>query len=241
MSPAIHKAMEIRFGGIQKSSLIDYPGKVSCVLFVQGCNFRCPFCHNPELVLPDEFMPRLDNDFVLNFLKNRQGLLDAVVISGGEPTLQAELPRFCKQLKDLGYCVKLDTNGSRPQVLEELLSAALIDYIAMDIKSTLPNYSLFTPNKSISDLIKRSIEIIMTHSPAYEFRTTCVKPIVSETIINDIAKSISNAQLYALQRFKKEKVLRPEFFKDSDNGFTDKEMEQLRTIAGQWVRKCLVR
>jgi len=241
MSPVIHKAMEIRFGGIQKSSLIDYPGKVSCVLFVQGCNFRCPFCHNPEFVLPNMFMQRLDNDFVLDFLKSRQGLLDGVVISGGEPTLQAGLLRFCEQVKNLGYFVKLDTNGSRPQVLEELLSEALVAYIAMNIKSTPSNYSFFTPHNSISDLIKRSIEIIMAYSHAYEFRTTCVKAIVSDTIIEDIAKSISNAQPYALQRFKKEKVLKPEFFEHGDNEFSDEEMEQLRTIAGQWVQQCVVR
>jgi len=241
MSLLIHKAMELRFGGLLKSSLIDYPGMVSCVLFVQGCNFRCPFCHNPELVLPELFTPALDNKSVINFLRERRGFLDAVVITGGEPTLQAGLFDFCQRIRELGYSIKLDTNGSRPRVIEELLKAEVIDYVAMDVKSIPSNYSFFTPDNSISDLVKRSMQIIMEYSPGYEFRTTCVRPMVSESIIEDIAKTIRNAQLYALQHFKAEKVLRPEFFEDRYTGFTNKEMEQLRAIAKPWVKRCIIR
>ena len=123
-------------GGIQKISLIDYPGKLSCVLFLSGCNFKCPYCHNPQLVKSDSaYSDCLDEKAVYEFLESRKGLIDGVVISGGEPTLQKNLPLLCNEIKEMGYLVKLDTNGSRPKAIKLLIDEGLVDYVAMDIKS----------------------------------------------------------------------------------------------------------
>ena len=242
MVSVIAKAKHIRFGGIQKSSLIDFPGRVSCVLFVMGCNFRCPYCHNPELVKPNgSFPPTLDNSEINRFLETRKDLLDGVVISGGEPTLQPGLFSFCQQLKAMGYWVKLDTNGSRPDIIRELLKARVVDYIAMDIKSHPGNYSLFSPRKSISSSITESINLIMNHCTEYEFRTTCMKPIISKEVIKKIASGIRGAKLYALQKFRQEKVLDPDFFRQTQSVFTQPEMEQLRSVAENWVQHCIIR
>ncbi len=238
----VDKDKPICFGGIQKSSLIDFPGKVSCVLFVKGCNFRCPYCHNPELVEPKRYLtPALNIADIKRFLEERKGLLDGVVISGGEPTLQPGLFRFCMELKGLGYSVKLDTNGSRPDVVEELLKAGAIDYVAMDIKSGLSSYAIFTPQKSISKFVTKSIEIIMESSIEYEFRTTCFKPIINDTVMADIARKIAGAKLYALQNFQNEKVLDPDFFHHQDSMFTSLELEQLKQVAEPWVQECIIR
>ena len=130
------------FGGLQKNSLIDYPGKVSCVLFLSGCNFDCPYCHNPDLAKDSSLCPvLLDEKAVFDFLQRRKGFLDGVVISGGEPTLQKDLLVLCKKIKELGYLIKLDTNGSRPQVIKRLIDEGLVDYIAMDIKTDPFHYS----------------------------------------------------------------------------------------------------
>ncbi|MBW1769313.1 MAG: anaerobic ribonucleoside-triphosphate reductase activating protein, partial [Deltaproteobacteria bacterium] len=135
------------FGGLQKSSLIDYPGKLSCVLFLSGCNFDCPYCHNPGLV-KGRFSDhaQFEEKTVYDFLEKRRGFLDGVVVSGGEPTLQKDLVSLCEKLKEMGYPVKLDTNGSRPQVLRSLIDEGLVDYIAMDIKTDLLRYSSFIKN-----------------------------------------------------------------------------------------------
>ncbi len=241
MGLVLYKAGEIALGGIHKSSLIDYPGKVSCVLFVQGCNFRCPFCHNPELVIPSQSATRLDNDQVLEFLVQRQGYLDAVVISGGEPTLHPALLELCLRIKEMGYCVKLDTNGSRPDVLESLIQEQAVDYVAMDIKSALPDYIHFTRESHVADLIKASIEIIMEHCEDYEFRTTCVRTFVNPASIGNMARTIKGAKLYVLQPFRQEHVLRPEFFEHNPGLLTDSEIEELRVIAQSWVQRCIVR
>ncbi len=235
-------AKDICLGGIQKCSLIDFPGKVSCVVFVTGCNFRCPYCHNPELV-KNNGSPhrRLDNNIILNFLKQRQGLLDGVVISGGEPTLQPGLFAFCQKLKELGYAVKLDTNGTRPEVIEKLLKAKLVDYVAMDIKADLSGYQVFTGREFASRTISKSIKIIMEQAPAYEFRTTCVKPFIDKAKIYNIAWMIKGAMMYALQRFHQTKVLSPEFFKNNDNTYTDCELQDLKSMVEPFVQNCIIR
>ena len=154
----------MKIGGFQKVSLIDYPGRISAVVFTQGCNFRCPFCHNPELVEPERFEGLSPEAEILTFLEKRKGRLDAVVITGGEPTLQTELIPFIIHLKAMGYRIKLDTNGALPDVLEEMLGRGLLDYVAMDIKAPLERYSEVTKTKTDGQRILKSISLIMGSS-----------------------------------------------------------------------------
>jgi pyruvate formate lyase activating enzyme len=229
-------------GGLQKSSLIDYPGKISCVLFVSGCNFDCPYCHNPDLVKCSSMShSSLDLTAVYNFLEKRKRFLDGVVISGGEPTLQKGLMALCKMIKDMGYPVKLDTNGSRPQVITQLIDEGLVDYIAMDIKTDVLHYSPLTKNPIDPDDLFASIQIIMESALAYEFRTTCVKPLVNAQVIQKIVKNIEGAMLYALQRFNNTEILHPEFFPENGAGYEDDELLCLKAIAEPWVTECIIR
>lgn len=230
------------FGGLQKNSLIDYPGKVSCVLFASGCNFRCPYCHNPELVNGGDLREdRSNRDGIYEFLERRKGLLDGVVISGGEPTLQRNLVGVCDRIKEMGYPVKLDTNGSRPATVKQLIEDNLVDYIAMDIKTDPYHYSpLFKEDCNPKNILS-CIEIIMGASIAYEFRTTCVKPIVNAKTITDIVKIIKGAMLYALQQFQPGHVLDPNYFSCAEAAYADREMMNLKSLAAPWVQSCIVR
>jgi pyruvate formate lyase activating enzyme len=178
---------------------------------------------------------------VYDFLEKRKGFLDGVVISGGEPTLQKGLMGLCKRIKDIGYPVKLDTNGSRPQVIRQLVDEGLVDYIAMDIKTDPLDYSPLTKNHVDPGDLFSSIQMIMKSSLAYEFRTTCVKPIVNAHVIKDIVKTIEGAMLYALQRFNNTEILHPEFFQGTQAGYDEDELLHLKSIAEPWVNRCIVR
>jgi pyruvate formate lyase activating enzyme len=230
------------FGGLRKNSFIDYPGKISCVLFVSGCNFDCPYCHNPSLVKngPGRSANLNGNEF-FDFLERRKGFLDGVVISGGEPTLQKDLAHICEKIKRLGYPVKLDTNGSRPQAVKKLIDEGLVDYIAMDIKTNPFQYSPSIKKDCNPDSILSSIQVIMNSTLSYEFRTTCVKPIVNADTIENIAKIIKGAMLYALQRFNNTEVLHPEFFQKVQAQYDEDELITLKSLAEPWVKKCIVR
>ncbi|MGD8986231.1 MAG: anaerobic ribonucleoside-triphosphate reductase activating protein [Desulfobacteraceae bacterium] len=229
-------------GGLQKYSLIDFPGKVSCVLFLSGCNFDCPYCHNPDLVKGNLLCSSpLEESGVYQFLERRKGLLDGIVISGGEPTLAEDLAPLCEKIKGMGYPVKLDTNGSRPQVLKHLIDEGLVDYIAMDIKTAPSQYATFVKKDYDSTHIPASIQIIMESSLPHEFRTTCVKPFVDRGIIECVAKSIRGANRYVLQRFNDTRILHPEFFKEVDPGYDMDELMFLQSIAEPWVKECIVR
>jgi pyruvate formate lyase activating enzyme len=228
-------------GGWQRSSLIDYPGKISCVLFLSGCNFKCPFCHNPDLAKGTPAIV-LDRRRVYDFLAQRAGLLDAVVLSGGEPTLNKDLVFFCERIKKMGYLLKLDTNGSRPQMIQSLLEKGLVDYIAMDIKTDPFNYEPLIWQNSNSSKILSSIQIIMQSAIPYEFRTTCLRPLVNETSIKSILHCIKGAMLYALQRFQKNiLVLDPEFCQENACQYDDIELMHLKSVAEPFVKKCIVR
>ncbi len=226
-------------GGLQKTTVIDFPGKVSCVLFCAGCNFRCPYCHNPDLisVAGDPFMS-LDQFF--EFLSQRRNFLDGVVVTGGEPTLGDDILSLCRGIKEKGMAVKLDTNGSRPAMLQKLLDANVIDYIAMDIKTRPANYTLLAGKNFDTDRIRSSIKAIKHSGLPYEFRTTCVRPFVDAAIIQRIADLAAGAPLYVLQRCRPERVLSPEFFADKEP-FTDKELEEFRKIAAAKVDRCYIR
>jgi len=162
----------MRIGGFQKFSLLDYPGQLAAIIFTQGCNFRCPYCHNPELVDPERFEKPLATGRVLDFLRRRRGKLGAVVITGGEPTVQPDLTGFVKKLKFMGFLVKMDTNGSHPDVLQSLVEQKLVDYWAMDIKPPADLYRLVSRSEVPVEDILRSMDILRGSGMEYEFRTT---------------------------------------------------------------------
>lgn len=230
------------FGGLQKNSLIDYPGRLSCVIFLSGCNFDCPYCHNPSLATGKARCGDLcSRDNLYKFLDKRRGFLDGVVISGGEPTIQKNLDRLCEEVKRLGYSIKLDTNGSRPDQLKRLIENGLVDYIAMDIKTEPARYrDLICSDINPDDLLS-SIVTIMQLAPDYEFRTTCVKGFVDERVIENIAMLIKGANMYALQSFNSAEILHPEFFEDARLDLEQEEIYRFRSIAEPWVKECVVR
>ena len=188
--------------GLQKLTLLDYPERTACTVFLGGCNLRCPFCHNASLVLPEKFGESIPRDEFFAFLSSRIGKLEGVCISGGEPTLQCELVDFIKEIKNMGFLVKLDTNGTNPDMLESLISARLVDYVAMDIKSSLDGYVAAV---GISDFdtssIERSIGILRRGEVDFEFRTTVVFGLHTEENIENTAKWLAGEEKYFLQTF----------------------------------------
>lgn len=228
----------MRIGGLQKSSLIDYPGKISAIIFVQGCTFRCPYCHNPELVCPELFENPIPEKDILEFLESRKNKLDAVVLSGGEPTIYPELPEFIRTIREMGFLIKLDSNGSNPDLLSKIINEKLVDYIAMDLKSPLEKYKDITFYDDI-DKIKKSIDLIMNSGIPYEFRTTVIKSLLSIEDILKIGEMIKGARLYALQKFRKSKAV-DESFLNSET-YSDEEFEKIKEELEKLVKKCVVR
>jgi pyruvate formate lyase activating enzyme len=216
----------MKIGGLQKVSLIDYPGQLCAIVFTQGCNFRCPYCHNPELVDPQRFGPVIPEDEVLAFLQKRIGRLDAVELTGGEPTIQHDLKDFIGKLKGMGYLVKLDSNGSNPGLIEELVRKQLIDYLAMDVKGPLEKYSQVAGvDVNIQD-IQRSLSLIMDSGIEYEFRTTVVRSMLDLGDLLSIAKLLKNAKRYVLQGFVSVKTLNDHFL--DEKTYTPEEFSIFR-------------
>ena len=196
--------------GLQKMTLLDFPGKVACTVFLDGCNFRCPFCHNSEL-LGAGFPPLMEDTELLAFLKKCKGLLDGVCITGGEPLVQKELPRLLEQIKALGFPVKLDTNGSFPEKLAQLIDSGLVDYVAMDIKNSPERYgeTIGRDNYDLS-AVKRSVELLLQGKVDYEFRTTVVEQFHDADSFHGIGQWIRGAKRYFLQCFvPRDSVLQP--------------------------------
>lgn len=189
--------------GLQKLTLLDYPGKVACTIFTGGCNFRCPFCHNASLVLPDMVDNAIPDDEILSFLKKRAGTLDGVAVTGGEPLLHKGIDDFLRRVKELGYPVKLDTNGSFPDHLEKIISEGLADKIAMDIKNSPALYpeTVGVPGFDIAP-VARSKELLLSGGIEYEFRTTVVKGLHTRESLEEAAEWIRGAKEYYLQQFK---------------------------------------
>ncbi|MFA7141730.1 MAG: anaerobic ribonucleoside-triphosphate reductase activating protein [Candidatus Paceibacterota bacterium] len=197
----------MKIGGLQKTTLIDYPSEIACIVFLVGCNFRCPFCYSRELVLKNEDLFLIKEEEFFSFLKQRQGQLDACVICGGEPTLNKEIFDFCRKIKELDYKIKLDTNGSNPDVIKKLLKEKLVDYIAMDMKAPYLNYSKAIGVTYPVSRIKESVEIIKEMCPDYEFRTTIVPEIHKLSDIKKIVKQIAPAKKFFIQNFRNDKEL----------------------------------
>lgn len=226
-------------GGLQKFSLIDYPGKISAIIFTMGCNFRCAYCHNPELVIPARYTTEISFSEVFDFLDSRRGKLEAVCITGGEPTQHSGLLEMIKKIKNMGFLVKLDSNGSRPELLKELLDKKMIDYVAMDIKAPFEKYSKITGCHVFVEKIKRSIDIIMSSSIEYEFRTTIVKSLTSKDDLRKIAKTISGADNYYLQKFISTKLVNSNLSKEVS--YSENELEELAIELKKYVKNCNVR
>ena len=187
--------------GMQKLTLLDYPGNVACLIFTQGCNFRCPFCHNSGLLDMNNNCEKIDEKEVFKYLEKRKGLLDGVCISGGEPLLKKDIEYFIRKVKDLGYKVKLDTNGSSPKKLKQLIEEGLIDYVAMDIKNDFLNYDKTAGMCTNIDNIKKSIEIIENSNIEYEFRTTIVKQFHDVGKLEKIIQYIGPNARYYIQNY----------------------------------------
>lgn len=188
-------------GGIMKTTLLDYPGKIACTVFTKGCNFRCPFCHNASLVTPDRYCAEdySEADF-FSFIEKRRGILDGVVVSGGEPTLQSDINRFLYNIKNLGFDVKLDTNGAFPNKLKDILSAGLVDYIAMDIKNSPAKYEATAQCNTLT-AVRESVDLIMSSDIEYEFRTTAVTELHSVDDFKAIGEWIRGAKKYFIQSY----------------------------------------
>jgi len=233
----------MRIGDIQRFSLIDYPGRICAIIFTQGCNFRCPYCHNPELVAPS--LPEkgtrgtMAEGDVLAFLKRRRGKLDAVNITGGEPLLQRGLIKFIEQVRSLGYLVKIDTNGSLPEILKKLITGGLLDYIAMDVKAPLEKYGEVTASSIAPENIAQSTQLIMNSGIDYEFRTTIVSSLLTEQDLEKIGALIEGARRYVLQRFVPSKTLDPTFM--NEKTFTDGEFSEIREKLDRLVSSVIIR
>lgn len=224
------------FVGIDKFSLLDYEDKVSCVLFCKPCNFRCPFCHNGTTVLEAESIIPFDD--ILDYLQSRKGLIDAVVVSGGEPTLMPDLKEKVSKLKSLGFLIKLDTNGTNPDVVKDLLNSKLIDYVAMDIKNSLKCYPITVGVKAINEeRINETISFLMSSGVNYEFRTTLVDEFHTEESIKEMGKLIKGAKKLYLQKF----VERESCIQKGLHEVEKEKAEMFRDILSKYVDKVELR
>ncbi|HNV92953.1 MAG TPA: anaerobic ribonucleoside-triphosphate reductase activating protein [Candidatus Cloacimonas sp.] len=197
----------MKIGGLQKFSLLDYPGELSAIIFTQGCNFRCPYCHNPELVDPVRYSPLLDTEWVLRFLYKRHKKLSAVVVTGGEPTLQEDLIPFLKLIKAMRYKIKLDTNGSHPDVLQEIGNLGLVDYWAMDIKAPIKLYKVITRADLESGIIEKSMDIIRQSGIDYEFRTTYFDLLLTSSDLASMQELLKPGDRFIIQQCRYENTL----------------------------------
>lgn len=239
-------------GGLQKFSLLDYEGFMSAIVFTQGCNLKCRFCYNPMLVWPSGFQskasqfkqkdhcPKIKESDLFEFLKSRAGKLDAVVITGGEPTIQPDLPRFIAKIKKLGYLVKLDTNGTNPEMLNDLIKKKSIDYIAMDIKGPRVKYKKITGSAMSFNKIKKSVKIIIESGLPHEFRTTIIPGLTTQADMREIGKIIKGADKWFLQKIKTDIDLIDNKLKKI-KPTSNKELEEMQKIGSKYVKQCKLR
>ena len=226
------------FCGMNKTTLLDYPGHVAATVFTGGCNMRCPFCQNRGLVLEPGSQPVIPEQEVLDFLEKRKGILEGVCITGGEPTLQAQLGAFIRRVRELGYLVKLDTNGYRPEVLRQLLEQGQLDYVAMDIKASRERYGIACGLRDVEvSLIEESVNLLKNCRIPYEFRTTVVKGIHSPEEFTSIGQWLQGCSAYYLQSYRdSEQVMRLGFA-----AYEPGELEEIRVRAARYVPRTLLR
>lgn len=224
--------------GLQKLTLLDYPGKTACTIFTGGCNFLCPFCHNAALVTGVGENRCLEEEEIFSFLRKRQGILDGVCITGGEPLVQPDLEKWIQKIKELGFLVKLDTNGSFPERLEKIVKAHLVDYVAMDVKNSKENYGR-TIGKEPYDCsdVERSIKFLLEGRVDYEFRTTVVREFHGPEELKKISSWIKGAKRYYLQQF----VDSGNLIEEGLHGYTKEEMEELLKVVKEQVKESSVR
>lgn len=228
----------MRIHGFQKTTLLDYPGHIAATVFTGGCNFRCPFCQNSSLVLEPESQPVIPQEEVLGHLKKRRGILEGICITGGEPTLEPDLKEFIQKCRSLGYLVKLDTNGYRPERLGELLKEGLLDYAAMDIKAAPSNYGRAAGCEKLDfSRVEESIGILKKSGIPYEFRTTVVKGIHSLEEFEEIGKLLAGCPAYYLQAFRDSEAV-PE---RGMSAFSKEDMEKMAALAGKYIDKVVLR
>ena len=224
--------------GFQKLTLLDFPGKMACTLFTAGCNMRCPFCHNSRLVINPSGEAEFSEEEIFAYLKKRQGILEGVAITGGEPLMQKDIDVFIQKIRDLGYAVKLDTNGTYPDKLKDLVNRGLVDYVAMDIKNSPELYSE-TVGISGYDIskIKESIDFLLENNVDYEFRTTVVRELHSIFSIEGIGKLIKGAKRHYIQAF----IDSGELIGFDLNAVPKDEMESMRKVMLKYVDSCEIR
>lgn len=228
----------MKIGGIQKLSLVDYPHHTAIALFTIGCNMRCGYCHNPELVLPERYADAIPTEDVLTFLASRVGMVEGVVVSGGEPTMHEDLPDFLRQVKALGFLVKLDTNGTHPTMLRQFFAEGLLDFVAMDIKASMARYQEVVARPIAIEDIQESIRLIKSSGVDHEFRTTLVKSQVSPADLEEIGQLVHGSPRFALQRFRPGRTLSPQFAHETT--YSDTEMKQLKSAMERHVTQCVV-
>ncbi|MBW2975376.1 anaerobic ribonucleoside-triphosphate reductase activating protein [Candidatus Woesearchaeota archaeon] len=226
--------MSLKIKGLQKTSLIDYPPYTCCVVFLSGCNFRCGFCHNPALLVEVAKTPTIHEAEFFGFLEKRKRWLDAVCITGGEPCLYDELPDFIRKIKRLGYKVKLDTNGSNPDMLEGLIRSGLVDYIAMDIKGSLDEYDEIAGVAVDKEAIKRSVSLIMDGMADYEFRTTVLPRFHKEKDIIRIGEWLKGSKRFVIQQFRNDREMLDSGFKE-EVPYSLKELKRFREILAGFI------
>lgn len=229
---------DMRIHGFQKLTLLDYPGKVACTVFAGGCNFRCPFCHNGHLVQHPEEEPVIPEEEIFAVLQKRKGILDGVCITGGEPTLDPDLESFAEKIKSLGYQVKLDTNGYRPEIVKRMVERHLVDYVAMDIKNAPARYAETAGVRGMDVLkIKESVEFLKSGAVEYEFRTTLTRELHGREELEAIGRWIAGADRYFLQNYREsEQVISPVF-----SGYAKEQLEQFAKILRLYVKEVYIR
>lgn len=229
----------MKIAGVQKTSLIDYPEQIASIIFTQGCNFACPYCHNPSLIPEAKNNQKLIPPAELEeFLERRKEFIDGVCITGGEPTLQTDLAELLSQIKDFKLKIKLDTNGTNPEVLKKLINQNLVDYLAMDIKGPLASYNQYS-KQQITTAIKNSIKLITESDLNYEFRTTVVPGLHNTEDITKISQVIQGTQKYYIQNFRPHNTLDPDLA--DKNGFPPAKLEEFKTVAEQYVDQVNIR
>ncbi len=226
-------------GGLQKVSLSDFPGRISAIVFTRGCSFRCRYCHNPELVDPERYGMPLDEDDVLSFLESRRGWLDGVVLSGGEPTFHEDLPAFLARIKAMGFAAKLDTNGSNPSMLRQLIGERLVDFVALDVKAPFAAYGRVAGPGADPLLVRSSISAVLDSGIAHEVRTTWCRALLSLDEMREIARGVRGCAVLAVQGFRPTAALDSAMLREPIP--SPVELEEVRAAVEAEGVPCIVR